>query len=283
MKIFLATAFAALAAAAPASYNRNLTSLTDAPYGDKKGLAYNNGDITTVLSQSGSATWAYNWGTALNAPLFQQITMYWGPGSQGDAAGVTAAINAGDSPWVLGYNEPDETSANGGCNASPQAAYDAWGDDMFQFVNLGAKLVCPAITSDDTTDGATGGPSGLTWLSDFASIGNNPSQFQCSAQALHWYGVDGDDGATQAQLFISYIESANTRVNDIFGTSMPLWITEFSSLPVHDVDILSDFLAVAIPWLDAQDYVDRYSPFQAEDLVDGSSLTVAGQTFVSTS
>jgi len=67
MKSFFALGLAAAVSAAPTA----ITPRTDAPFGNKKGLAYNDGAITSVLSTSGSATWAYNWGTASNAPKFQ--------------------------------------------------------------------------------------------------------------------------------------------------------------------------------------------------------------------
>jgi hypothetical protein len=69
MKYFFALSLAAAVSAAPTA----ITPRTDAPFGIKKGLAYNNGAITNVLSTSGSATWAYNWGTASNAPKFQYV------------------------------------------------------------------------------------------------------------------------------------------------------------------------------------------------------------------
>jgi hypothetical protein len=106
---------------------------------------------------------------------------------------------------------------------------------------------------------------------------------RCDAQALHWYGADGKTGAQQAQLFIDYIAHAHSVVNDIYKRNMDLWITEFSPLPINNAQIMSDFLNVVIPWLDAQDYVARYSPFKAEYLVSGSNLNVAGQTFVNKS
>jgi hypothetical protein len=206
--------------------------------------------------------------------------MIWGPG--GDVSGALAAYHArpNDTPYILGYNEPDMTAANGGCAKTPQQAYNTWGNDMFQFANLGIKLVCPAITSDDTTTGLTGGPSGLTWLADFAKIGNNPSQFKCSAQALHWYG-GGGAAKDQANAFISYIQSASGKVNSIFGKTMPLWITEFSPTPTNNAQLMADFLDIVIPWLDSQSYVDRYSPFMADYMVTNGQLNVAGQHFVS--
>ena len=265
----------------PEAANLTLSILgTDAPFGIKKGLAYNNGGITGLFSRPGSATWAYNWGAAQNAPKFQQIPMCWGLRGDCDANGINAKISAGDTPWVLGYNEPDVDRGHGGCNASPRQAYDAWGSDMFRFANRGVKLVCPAISSWDTNNGHTGGPSGLTWLRQFASIGNNPAQFRCDAQALHWYGENGKSGRDQAALFISYVERAHRTVNEIFRREMDLWITEFAPLPVQNPQIMADFLDVAIPWLDRTGYVARYSPFMAEHMVSGSSLNVAGLMFV---
>ncbi len=281
MKTVLATAFAAAAAVA-SPLNFTLGS-TDAPSGNKKGLAYNNGAITGILSRSGSATWAYNWGTKLDAPKFQQIPMYWGPSNKGDGNGVLSKIKAGDTPWVLGYNEPDETTANGGCQTSPRDAYNSWGNDMFRFHDKGAKLVCPGISSWNTDKGHTGGPAGLTWLRQFANANNNPAALKCDAQALHWYGENGKNGADQAKLFIDYINYAHGQVNDIFHRDMDLWITEFSPLPTNNAGVLSDFLKIVIPFLDKQPWVARYSPFKAEFLVSGNSLNAAGQTFVNTS
>jgi hypothetical protein len=69
MKSFFALSLAVAVSAAPTA----ITPRTDAPFGIKKGLAYNNGALTGVLSTSGSATWAYNWGTSSSAPKFQCV------------------------------------------------------------------------------------------------------------------------------------------------------------------------------------------------------------------
>lgn len=136
---------------------------SDTPFGIKKGLVYKNGAVTPSFSRDGSATWAYNWGAASGAPMFQQIPMYWGPRNKGDAAGVMERVREG-APWVLGYNEPDMVwRGGGGCEVSAREACeflmpffwgvmgwvgadfggvdDAWGIDMFPFYNEGARLV----------------------------------------------------------------------------------------------------------------------------------------------
>lgn len=95
---------------------------SDTPFGIKKGLAYVHGEITPSFSRDGSATWAYNWGAAPTAPMFQQIPMFWGPGIKGDAEGVMARVREG-APWVLGYNEPDMVlQGKGGCEVSAREA-----------------------------------------------------------------------------------------------------------------------------------------------------------------
>ncbi|KAM7213950.1 Glycosyl hydrolase catalytic core domain containing protein [Rhypophila decipiens] len=292
-------AFAALAAAAPAPItipapalsedSKNATIFargTDAPFGIKKGVAFNNPDAAQILSRPNSATWSYNWGGVTNAPAFQQIPMCHGPGWDCDSDRILRRIAENrDTPYVLGYNEPDFPRGYGGVEASPQAAYDNWGNDMFKFNDRGAKLVCPAISSYNTKNGFMGYESGLQWLRKFASIGNNPSQFRCSAQAIHWYGWDGESIQDQAKSFMKYVEEAHREVNDIFRKEMPLWITEFAPEPRNHADKanrMAQFLNIVVPWLDRQDYVHRYAPFWAEDMVDLGSRqpNAAGWAFV---
>lgn len=90
--------------------------------------------------------------------------MCWGGGVDCDANGINAKIDQGNTPWVLGYNEPDMPKGDaGGSQMTPQQAYDSWGNDMFRFRDRGVKLVCPGISSYDTDNSMfTGYASGLT-------------------------------------------------------------------------------------------------------------------------
>jgi len=104
----------------------NQRRTSDTPFGIKKGIVYHDGAVTPSFSRDGSATWAYNWGAAPGAPMFQQIPMFWGPRDKGDAAGVMALVRAG-APWVLGYNEPDMVlQGGGGCEVSAGEACEFW-------------------------------------------------------------------------------------------------------------------------------------------------------------
>ena len=108
----------------------------------------------------------------------------------------------------------------------------------------------------------------------------------CEAQALHWYGPDDGQtsGKDQANLFTQYIEQAHNDINDLFGFDMPIWVTEFAPIPLNDAQTMAEFLEVALPWLDEQDYVERYSPFMADNMVtkmdQTDQLNIAGQNFV---
>lgn len=196
-----------------------------------------------------------------------------------DKNAVMGSVKAG-APWVLGFNEPD-MCGNGGSCQSPAAVHDAWGNAMFPFKRAGAKIVCPAITSNDTPGGPGGFASGLAWLDQFAHHrGSSPADVQCDAQALHWYGVAGKSGAEQGDLFVAYVKHAHDRVNAIFGRSVDLWITEFAPLPVADANVMADFLNRVVPFLDGADYVSRYSPFKAESLISNGKPNAAGNAFI---
>jgi hypothetical protein len=152
---------------------------------------------------------------------------------------------------------------------------------MFQFEERGIKLICPAITSYETQQSThTGRPAGLSWLWGFLKYKNNPEEFRCSAQAIHWYGAEGQDAKTQANNFISYVAHAHDIVNTIYGREQPLWITEFAPLPRGNDRLNADFLRIVLPWLDAQDYVKRYSFFMTEDFLTNGQLNEAGKVYV---
>lgn len=116
-----------------------------------------------TLTRRLNDSWAYNWGPALDVPNFQGIPMCWGGGGDCNFNGVFDKISRGNTPFVLGYNEPDFPREYGGSRMTPQQAYDSWGNDMFRFGDRGAQLVCPGISSYDTANSQfTGVASGLT-------------------------------------------------------------------------------------------------------------------------
>jgi hypothetical protein len=87
-------------------------------------------------------------------------------------------------------------------------------------------------------------------------------------QTIHWY-----DSATNIDYFKSHVQQAH----DISGK--PVWITEFGASGSDDQ--VNSFLKTVLPWLDEQDYVERYSYFMASEgkLISGGKLSTYGNTF----
>ncbi len=104
---------------------------------------------------------------------------------------------------------------------------------------------------------------GSTWLENFIS-----SCSFCTIDFLniHWY----NDGS--ASDFKGYVEKACST-----GGYKPVWITEFQAS--GSIDEQNTFLEEVIPWLDSQNYVERYAYFMASEgrLISGSTLSALGR------
>ncbi|ORY54468.1 glycosyl hydrolase catalytic core-domain-containing protein [Leucosporidium creatinivorum] len=202
----------------------------------KKGVGYNNASYTDDLA----ITWAYNWNSqtdALQAGI-EYIPMLWGEKQvDGWSDNAAAAISAGAS-YVLGFNEPDMAEQ---ANLSPSAAVTLWNANM-QSLGTSAKLVSPAVTNGVGTDDA---PLGVPWLQKFISL---CTDCQIDAVALHWY-----DTADNTAYFKSYFEESYKTLQK------PIWITEF--MGIGDADAQKTFIEEVVPWLEDQDYIQRYAAF----------------------
>jgi len=175
---------------------------------------------------------------------------------------VASALAAG-STHLLAFNEPDHASQSNMSPADAAAAYKKW----MQPYAGSAKLGSPAVTNGNIDT------MGYGWLSDFHD--------QCTGCTIdftpvHWYHNVGAN-----EDFKSHVTAAYTK----YGK--PVWVTEFGlNTGATQADIVA-FLEDVLPWLDAQDFVERYSYFMvAKDfLVDstGTALSTIGKTYASTS
>ena len=178
------------------------------------------------------------------------FTPYWD-------ANVASALTAG-STHLLAFNEPDLDSQSNMTAAVAAAAYMKY----MQPYAKDFKLCSPAITNGNTP------VMGFNWLSSFMQ---ECSQCTVDVLALHWYNVPGT-----AADFKSHITTAW----QTYGK--PIWITEFGLVSATDADVNS-FLQEVLPWLDAQDFVERYAYFMVAEnfLVDntGMKLSAYGTSF----
>lgn len=223
--------------------------------GGKRGIAYNSPSLAKLLI--GKSQWAYNWGS-VNGGLasgVEYLPMLWSAGSEKTTTWVkdaTAGIAAGATA-LLGFNEPDHTEQ---ANMSPQAAATAYKTYITDNFAGKAKLISPAVTNG-------GGSMGLTWLSSFMSL---CTDCKIDAVAIHWY-----DSSSNVAYFKQHILDAHTQ------SGLPVYLTEFGTTDGND----QAFLAAVLPWLDAQDYVQKYAYFMASDgkLISGTGLSAAGNTY----
>ena len=64
---------------------------------------------------------------------------------------VEASIRKGSKvPYILGFNEPDTTSAVGGSNLDPQVAAQIWKRYVEPLASKGVKLGAPACSGAPT-------------------------------------------------------------------------------------------------------------------------------------
>lgn len=226
----------------------------------KRGLAFNDVSKLAAFSSSSKVSWAYNWGsTTPNLPNnYEYVPMLWGLGehSAGWNRAADKAIASG-STHLLAFNEPDLAAQS---SLSIPLAVDGYRSLMQPYAGK-AKLGSPAVTNG-------GAPMGLTYLQNFIS--------SCSGCTIDFVNIHWYNGGN-AQDFKNYVTKAHAA-----GGGRPVWITEFEAS--GDVAQQQAFLNDVLPWLDSQDYVERYAYFMAADgilISSGTTLSPVGQAFAS--
>jgi hypothetical protein len=250
-----ATTLATFVSAAPAS------SPISAPVasGGKRGVAFNDNSVLSVFS--GKASWCYNWGQDEgNVPSnFEYVPMLWG-NKEGfyDSweKNANSAIKSG-STHLLAFNEPDLPAQS---NLDVATAAADFKTHMQPFAGK-ARLGAPSVTNG-------GGEMGLTYLGNFMKACSG-----CTIDfiPIHWY--NGDALESSISYFKSHVAEAHTT-----GGNKPVWITEFQYLGGDE----AGFLAEVIPWLESQNFVERYSYFMAAPgrLMSGSALSAVGKAYI---
>ncbi|KAL1305468.1 hypothetical protein AAFC00_002346 [Neodothiora populina] len=221
----------------------------------KRGLAYNNPDYTQFFSLSGQnsqVSWAYNWNfdepnMADFNPALEYIPLMFNNNKDVLSKWPTAAQAAIDNgtTTLFSFNEPDFAYSGSGSNYMDiDTAVETWIKYMEPFAGK-ARLVAPAVTN-------VGAPAGLTWLENFIS---NCTNCTIDAINIHWYS----NKWAGANYLKSHVQSAKA-----IAGGRPIIMSEFgldnSDGTYSDADLLA-FLETALPWLDAQDYIEKYAYF----------------------
>ena len=161
--------FLKLAAAASAASSSSKRGLVFVPSEDHPS------DNSIWVQPDSLLTWYYNYESQPSAAFSSQpqsrlefVPMMWGvdaddPSSTAFLTQVTALLNAGRNiSHVLGFNEPDAATTEGGGSAvDPAVAAEAWVANMEPLARRGVRLGLPACT---------GGWGSMPWLREF--LGN---------------------------------------------------------------------------------------------------------------
>lgn len=227
--------------------------------GVKRGVAFNDNSVLSAFS--GKASWCYNWGQYEGTipSGIEYVPMLWGNKNgfyDSWSSNANKAISSG-STHLLAFNEPDLAAQSGMSVATAVADFKT---HMQPFAGK-AKLGGPSVTNG-------GAGMGLDYLGQFVAACSG-----CTIDffPIHWYNGDALDQSVA--YFKSHVAEAYTT-----GGKKPIWITEFQYTGGDE----AAFLAQVLPWLESQDYVERYSYFMASEgrLVSGSGLTALGKSYV---
>jgi hypothetical protein len=218
-----------------------------------KGLAsYNGCTDLSILNVS----WFYTWNASSSACAGAQfVPQIWGHSGENIASEISAAATKG-YPYVLGFNEPDNS---GQANMSVAAAIALWP----QLTTNKALLVGSPATSANS--------AGQTWFTSFMSMVNadTTGALRVDFIAMHWYGWNAGSCEASAATLESYLKW----VEAIPG-NRPIWITEWGCLNASAPTAagVQTFLSGAITMLAKHPRVVRYGWFESRTSDPNTSL-----------
>lgn len=251
----------------PGPSSTDTTHVSPSP---KRGLAYNDISLLPgLLGLESQAIWCYNWASRPGGTVptgLEYVPMLWGLSSSMTStwdSSVMEALHSGPA-HLLSFNEPDLGPPNPQSNLDFNEAARGYYQFMEKYAGK-ARLGSPSVTNGDPASGM-----GLGWLTKFLGACKT---LGCTIDfvAVHWYGYDS---TSDVENFKDHITQAYAA-----GGHRPVWITEFRAS--GDTVKQQAFLEAVIPWLDAQNFVERYAYFMVSDgsLISGDNVSALGRTF----
>ncbi|KAF1839974.1 glycoside hydrolase family 128 protein [Cucurbitaria berberidis CBS 394.84] len=243
--------------------------------GGKRGLAFPKQYSGTAGSQythsfagCSKVTWMYDWEAVIDGdaisleyvPLLHSNEAWC---TEGWFNNIANAQKKYQVSHVLAFNEPDQTGG-GGTNMAVGDAVAAYRKYIQPLAKQGLRLGSPAVTNGNEAN------KGINWLKQFVA---GCSDCQIDFVVAHYYAWD------KAEDFKNYLKNFHQTFNK------PLWVTEFG-VTEGNADA---FLAQVLPWLDSQDWIERYAYHMvapssgSQWLINaaGSGLSSTGQVYAS--
>jgi hypothetical protein len=241
----------------------------------KRGIAANAAPAAALAPSASAAgvSWWYNWASSGSgqAANIEFVPMIWGSSSIGNA------LPKG-STYVLGFNEPNFKSQS---DLTPQQAAADWPMIETHAKAVGAKIVSPAVnycgSASACSDPTVTDP--YTYLKDFLAACTG---CEVDYVAVHWYNCD----LPSLQAYLEGNLDAGGGLQGFVQFGKPIWLTEFSCDGSHSVADQKAYMEAAVPYLEKNPHVFRYSWFSAGPIANAElansdgSLTDLGKTYV---
>ncbi len=228
-------------------------------------------DVGTDLNTS----WRYKWNNNEESGFLWEYTpMSWGHTGADDAGDIALYAGKYNSTHVMSFNEPDDCGGQSGqygnlCQIDVAVGYHK------NLMKTGLRIVSPG--------GREEAPSG--WLKEFYTKAT-AQDIRIDVIAVHWYDWSSNPATntnpTAAQVFARF-KSYLTNVYNLYG--LPIWITEFNANPARSQTINSEFMKLALPYLESLDYIERYNWFPFNTGTDfysplgSTTLSLVGNTY----
>src|SRR5512145_942748 len=231
---------------------------------NKRGIAAN---VAPGAAFSPAVSWWYNWANKASGANvgIEFVPMVW------NQTTVSSALPSG-SRYVLGFNEPNFfVQAN--LSATEAASY--WPALQITAKSIAAAVVGPGMNFCGPASQCHG-TDPYQYLKDFFAACKD---CQVDYVAVHWYNCD-------LPSLKDYLEPGGN-LEGFEQFNKPIWITEFSCDGNATVAQQETYMRAAIPYLEGNPHVYRYSWFSAGPIPnaklvkDDGTPTALGQVYIS--
>lgn len=194
--------------------------------------------------------WMANWdsspstgsGKASGSGKVEYVAQLWGT----DATHISAWQTNANTPWLIGFNEPDNCGGGGACLTPQEAAGNH--TEHIAPLRTGSTKVTTPCTQNNVGSSGIGSDYMASFLAQFPS-----NSFD--AIAFHWYGPgtqEGLNGSDNPQSLAATVAEYQ-KLKKQYGIA-ELWITEGGP-----EDSASGMVTTFLEWLDdSSNGVDRY-------------------------
>jgi Glycosyl hydrolase catalytic core/Secretion system C-terminal sorting domain len=203
------------------------------------------GTKDNVLATSLNSSWLYDWGgDDESIPNREFVPMAWGNGASietfVDRLAAKTAVTC-----FLAFNEPDNVSQSNIATGVAVPAYK-------KLLRSGYRMGSPATKEEGFK----------TWLQEFTTLANQDT-LRIDFVAVHWY--DWGNWSTtpnpnpDANALFNRFKNYINNVYNLYGK--PIWVTEFNANTNRSTATHEAFMALVLPWLEADPRIERYAYF----------------------